>query len=222
MKIGFGDCVFDPEARQVVRNGRPVPLSPKAFLLLDALLAARPKALSRAQIHERVWPATHVSESNLANLIVELRRALGDDADEPRYIRTLPRFGYAFRGDAAPLETDSRQAGSRGPLYRLIWGRREIALKSGVNLLGRDPDAVVWIDDESVSRRHARIVVGDGEVTIEDLGSKNGTRVGGRRIDRPTPLAEGDTLKIGPASMTLRILRRTGSTVSTMKSRAPR
>jgi len=104
-------------------------------------------------------------------------------------------------------------------VYRLVWGRREVALDPGENLIGRDRDAVVWIDDDSVSRRHARILIGEEGATIEDLGSKNGTAVGDRKIDEPIRLTEKDVVRIGPATLRLRILKRTGSTLSSMKER---
>ena len=107
-------------------------------------------------------------------------------------------------------------------VYRLIWGRREIALNPGENLIGRDQEAVVWIDDESVSRRHARITVGDDGATLEDLGSKNGTSLKGRKVQGRAALADKDELKIGPASMVLRVFRRTGSTLSSMKGPGPK
>ena len=110
--------------------------------------------------------------------------------------------------------------GAPGLAYRLVWGRREIALDPGDNLIGRDRDAVVWIDDESVSRRHARISIGKEGATIEDLGSKNGTYVGGKKIRGGRRLADRDVVKIGPATLTLRVLRRTGSTLSTMRERS--
>ena len=89
-------------------------------------------------------------------------------------------------------------------------------------LIGRDREAVVWIDDESVSRRHARISISEEGATIEDLGSKNGTYVDEKRIRARTPLTDRDVVKIGPATLTLRVLRRTGSTRSTMRERSPR
>lgn len=219
MRLSFADCVFDPDTREVFRGGERLAISPKAFALLDLLIKHRPKAASKAEIHERLWPDTHVSEANLANLVVELRAALGDDARKPSIIRTVARFGYAFSAEAAP-ERGSRGGipDSGGLVYRLVWGRREIALDPGDNLIGRDREAVVWIDDESISRRHARISIGDGEATVEDLGSKNGTFVGGKRIRKPTRLRDRDVIKVGPASLVLRVLRRTGSTLSSLKA----
>lgn len=215
MRVSFEGCVFDSDTRQLSKRGRVVPLSPKAFALLDLLIRERPKAVSKESIHEQLWPATFVSEANLANLVVELRSALGDEARKPRIIRTVARFGYAFCAEATAAS--AKDPSSHDAAYRLIWGRREIALNPGENLIGRDQEAIVWIDDESVSRRHARIVVGEDGATLEDLGSKNGTFWKGRRIRGATELADKDELKIGPASMVLRILRRTGSTLSSMK-----
>lgn len=221
MKVTFEGCVFDSHTRQVSREGKVVALSPKAFALLEILIRDRPKAVSKEEIHGSLWPSTFVSEGNLANLIGELRSALGDHARRSRIIRTVARFGYAFCADADEVEARSSSR-APGAAYRLIWGRREIALNSGENLIGRDESAVVWIDDESVSRRHARITIGKDGATLEDLGSKNGTYLKGRKIRGAAPLGDKDALKIGPARMVFRVLRRTGSTLSSMKQQAPR
>ena len=223
MRLRFGDAVFDSDTREVLRAGEPLAISPKAFALLELLVESRPKAVSKADIHSRLWPGIHVSEANLANLVVELRSALGDDARKPSVIRTVARFGYAFSAKASPDRSrPGPEPNVSGRAYRLVWGRREISLDPGENLIGRDRDAVVWIDDESVSRRHARISIEDGGATIEDLGSKNGTYRGGKRIHGAARLADRDVVRVGPATMTLRVMKRTGSTRSTMKERSPR
>ena len=221
MRLRFGDCVFDGDTREVFRGGESRAVSPKAFALLELLLQSRPKAVCRADIHARLWPDVHVSEANLANLVVELRAALGDDARRPRIIRTVPRFGYTFRAAARTERRPAEASDAEGSAYRLVWGRREITLETGENLIGRDREAIVWIDDESVSRRHARITIGKDGSSIEDLGSKNGTSVGGRRIRRAAPLSDRDVVKIGPATLTFRVMKRTGSTRST-RTKAPK
>jgi len=223
MRLRFADCVFDGDTREVVREGRVRPVSPKAFALLELLIERRPGAVSRDDIHARLWPDVHVSEANLANLVVELRTALGDDARRPRLIRTVPRFGYAFKADARP-DRGRVETGEPAPrfVYRLLWGRREISLDPGENLIGRDRDAIVWVDDDSVSRRHARITVDADVATIEDLGSKNGTYVGDRKIRGPVVLSDRDVVRVGPATLKLRVYRRTGSTLSTVKERPSR
>jgi DNA-binding winged helix-turn-helix (wHTH) protein len=219
MRLASGNWIFDSDTREVIRGGASLSLSPKAFDLLELLIRRRPKAVSKADIHEHLWGATFVSPANLANLVGELRAALGDDARHPLVLRTVARFGYAFAAEAAAVP-EKAPARPRTPFAcRLVWGHDEVALDPGENLIGRDHDSVVWIDDASVSRRHARISVDDSGATVEDLGSKNGTFLRGRRIGKPARLTDKDAIKIGPASMIFRLFKRTGSTASTVEER---
>ena len=96
MRLCFGDFAFDSLARQLFRGPHLVHLSPKAFQLLQALVEARPNAVSKHDLQALVWPNTFVSDANLAVLIGEIRSALGDDPRKPRLIRTVYGFGYAF------------------------------------------------------------------------------------------------------------------------------
>jgi DNA-binding winged helix-turn-helix (wHTH) protein len=124
MRLRFGDCEFDPDTREVFRGGKPVHVSPKAFALLAALVERRPKAISKDELHKLLWPDTFVSDANLPNLVAELREVLGDDAHQPRIIRTVPRFGYAFRakrrspGDSRPPVSVSSGEIVRSPCIR--------------------------------------------------------------------------------------------------------
>jgi DNA-binding winged helix-turn-helix (wHTH) protein len=201
MRFTFGDCVLDHEGREVLREGKALALPPKAFQLLAMLIQTRPKAVSKARIHEELWPETFVSDANLANLVAHLRSALGDDARNPRIIRTVQRFGYAF---AAPVEEIPSAAAEKRAVFKIIWGDREIALREGENVLGREHDAAAWIDVHSVSRRHARIVVSGETATLEDLGSKNGTFLKGETVTAPRCLNDGDHFRIGTVEMTVR------------------
>ena len=166
--------------------------------------------MSKEELQEILWPSTYVSDANLPNLVADLRSELGDNPRSSRVIRTVQRFGYAFV--ATPLS--AQHAGPRDHAYRLIWGNREIALDDGENLFGREDDAVVWIDDAAVSRRHARIVIDESGAVLEDLGSKNGTYLRSRRLPSPAKLADGDVITIGTASMTFRVLDKTASTAT--------
>ena len=100
MSFWFGDFELDQERRQLLRSGEPVPLEPKAYELLGLLLERRPRALSRAQIRDVIWPQTFITESTLAVVVNAVREALEDDARHPRFIRTVHGFGYAFCGEA--------------------------------------------------------------------------------------------------------------------------
>ena len=208
MRVSFGDCVLDSDTRELLRGGVSVHLEPKAFALLELLIAARPRAISKLRLQDALWPKTYVSERSLARLVGDLRSAIGDRAQKPRFIRTVHRFGYAFCGDA-------REGLRRDAAFlhcRLVWGDREIALVKGENVLGRDPEAAVWIDIDSVSRRHARIVVEEETATLEDLGSKNGTFLEGQKVTSPARLVDGARIKVGGASLLYRCLRRIGTT----------
>jgi DNA-binding winged helix-turn-helix (wHTH) protein len=212
MRKRFETFVFDSEVRQLLREGRPVPLSPKAFALLELLLERAPRAISKEEIQNALWPATFVSESSLTNVVAEARAALGDSARNPRLLRTVHGFGYAFCGTAFD-EGTSAEAGDFVP-FRLVRGNRKIPLSPGENILGRDPDASVHVDHASVSRRHARISVRGSKVVLEDLASRNGTFLAGRRIDSPVELHDGDIIGLGPVTLTFQALTATGSTAS--------
>jgi DNA-binding winged helix-turn-helix (wHTH) protein len=203
MRIGFGDFIFDSETKELLRQDRSVSLSPKAFQLLEILIESRPKALSKSQLHDRLWPKTFVVEANLSNLIGEIRRLLDDDPRQPRYVRTVHRFGYAFRAHTVDLA----RSDISGVVCRLIWAGGSATLREGEHIVGRDADAAVFLDSPSVSRRHARIRIADGHATFEDLGSKNGSSVGGRRTHEPVPLADGDVITTGVIELTFRIVR---------------
>lgn len=212
MRHQFGDCVLDLETRELSRGGRPLTIEPKAFRLLELLVEARPKALSKSELQDSLWPNTYVSEGSLARLVAEIRAAIGDRAERPRFIRTVHGYGYAFSGEV--VASDRPRSARQGLHCRLVWGEREIALAPGENILGRDPDALVWIDLDSVSRRHARIVVSGMTATLEDLGSKNGTYLRGERITSVSTLENGDTIRIGAASLAFRSFRPARSTAT--------
>jgi len=96
MKVCFGDYELDLGTRLLSRSGAVVHLSPKAFEVLRVLVERRPNAVSKSELHERIWPGTFVSDDSLSRLIVELREAIDDNARKPRFVRTLHGFGYAF------------------------------------------------------------------------------------------------------------------------------
>jgi DNA-binding winged helix-turn-helix (wHTH) protein len=213
MRLVFGECEFDSGRRVLLRHGSERPLSPKAFQLLELLLDRRPEAVAKTELLERLWPDTFVTDASLHNVVAEIRAALGDAPRAARYIRTVPRYGYAFHGEARRLASAdvSRPAGV-GP--RLLSGEHEWLLAEGSNLIGRDRDCAIRIDSATLSRHHARIVVLNGDATVEDLDSKNGTQVNGRRVSQPVPLEDGDELQVGSATMVYRTLEALPSTVT--------
>jgi DNA-binding winged helix-turn-helix (wHTH) protein len=220
LRVRFANCTLDTDARELLRGDEPVRLTGKAFRLLELLVESRPKALSKDALQNEVWPDVFVTESNVASLITELRQALGDDARHPRLIRTVYGFGYAFCGETTESEPSARSSRRSGvSSYRLLWGGNEIVLAEGENILGRGPESVRWIDRDTVSRRHARIVVAGEKATLEDLGSKNGTYLRGRTVERAMPLADGDEIKLGSVPLKVKLLAEPGSTATSTKRR---
>lgn len=197
MKLRFGENLFDPEARRLERAGKPVELTPKAFALLELLVRERPRAVSKAEIRDALWPDTYVSDVNLATLAFEVRQAIGDDARAPRHLRTVRGFGYAFQGGA------QADAPHRVRLL-LIWKQGEFALGAGVHDIGRAEQADVVLAGAKVSRLHARIRVEGGNASIEDLGSKNGTFLREMRLAGPESLNDGDVIRLGTEELMVR------------------
>jgi len=103
---------------------------------------------------------------------------------------------------------DSRSGfGERRLQCRLAWEGGRATVSPGVHVLGRDHEAEVVIDATTVSRRHARLTVAEGGLTLEDLGSRNGTWVGEKKVERPVGLEDGVTFKLGSLEVTLRLTR---------------
>jgi DNA-binding winged helix-turn-helix (wHTH) protein len=202
VEVGFGLFTFNETARELHCGGRPVHLSPKAFDLLAILLRRRPRAASKADLHAELWPDTFVSDGSLAVLVAEIRRALGDSAQHPTYLRTVNRFGYAFnaRQETPDILIQTQPAS----VCFLVRGDERLRLRRGDNFVGRDPTADVCLEAVGISRRHALITVRDGDVVLQDLGSKNGTFVDGIRVTTPTTLGDRAEMRLGALRLTFR------------------
>jgi DNA-binding winged helix-turn-helix (wHTH) protein len=202
MRVQFGDITLDSASRQLVRGGTAIHLPPKAFDLLCHLVERRPSAMSKDQLFELVWPGTFVVEGNLTVLVTELRRALGDDPHTPRFIRTIPKHGYAFCGEAT--EIAPRPAVRSALRVWLLWNDSVLPLAEGENVIGRDPSCGVWLDQPGVSRHHARVLVTGDVAEIEDLGSTNGTFVSEIAIAGPHQLRDADIIQVGSVDLKYR------------------
>jgi DNA-binding winged helix-turn-helix (wHTH) protein len=190
VRFDLGDLVLDVATRQLLRNSSEVRLSPKAFDFLALLIRERPRVVTKAELHQQIWSGVFVSDASVAMVASEVRAALGESARAPRRIRTAHGHGYAFQGEIRPTALDA-------PNYWLIVGERVVPLRDGDNIVGREADVDVRIDGPSVSRRHARIRVSASGVTVEDLGSTNGTFVGKRRITDVAAINNGDEIRFG-------------------------
>ena len=192
MPLRFGAFTFDARRRELCRDGKPLPLSPKAFLLLEMLTDARPNPVTHETLYQRLWPDVVVEPGNLHGLISEIRAAL-DDRDHA-VVRTVHRVGYTFAGTGV-IEESAR--------FSILLGDEEIPLHGGENGIGRDPRDTIAIHSPEVSRHHARLTVNGSSITLEDLGSKNGTYIGKRPVTTPVEVAPGDEILIGTIRLRL-------------------
>lgn len=207
MRVRFRDVLLDTHTRQITRGEAEVHLSPKAFDLLVLLVERRPAVVQKAELRERLWPGVHVVDAGLTNLIAEIRAAV-DEPGAPPLVRTVHRVGYAFSGEAVDADPGGVADSPASARFWVVWKDRAIVLAGGEHVIGRDAASAVWIDDESVSRRHARIRVPaagtDDRTTIEDLNSTNGTYVQGRRVSAAATLENGDRIRVGTVTLVFR------------------
>ena len=206
MILRFGPFSIDAGRRLLLRAGVTIHLTPKGFDLLCLLVSEAPRVLSKRELHERLWPGTFVSDASLTGLVKELRRALRDrDRGDVLVIRTAHRVGYA-----CDLAVDAGERDAR-PWHWLIFVGHRVRLQPET-VIGRDPEADVWLDLPSISRRHARIVIEPTGVRLEDLGSKNGTTIGDAPVRSSVALRDGDRISFGSV---VSIYRTSGTGAST-------
>jgi DNA-binding winged helix-turn-helix (wHTH) protein len=205
VRARFAQFTVDSETRQLQAGEREIHLSPKAFDLLCVLIEARPKVVEKADLHARIWPNTYVVDANLNILIGEIRRAIGDSVQDPKFIRTVHGVGYAFCGTAA--DVPHPRAAIQPVICWVIWNGQTHPLAEGDNVIGRDPRSDIWLDAPGVSRRHAIIRLENSRrrVMLEDLGSTNGTFVRRDRVDAEVVLTDGDLIQIGTVDLTVRL-----------------
>jgi len=115
VRYRFSEFTLSPQRRLLLRDGREVPLIPRYFDLLLLLIERRREAVHRREIFDRAWPDVIVSESALSQAVRTIRRTLGDDSREPRFIRTVSRHGYQFVHPDVIEEEDDASAPAPQP-----------------------------------------------------------------------------------------------------------
>ena len=211
----FGVFELDSRTGELRKRGTRVHLQEQPFQVLAMLVERAGDLVTRDELKQRLWSGSvYVDfEQGLNNAVAKIRMALGDSAESPRFVETLERRGYRFiagvewvtGGHQSALARPGTPSLAAATVVRLVMDGKAIALAEGSHTVGRDPAAALWIDSALVSRRHARIVVLDGHVTIEDLGSRNGTFVNGERLTSAGPLKDGDEIRLGSISLSVRI-----------------
>jgi DNA-binding winged helix-turn-helix (wHTH) protein len=200
MRLKFADCILDLRARQLERQGKVVPLEPKVYELLEVLIKRRPAVVTNSELDDLLWPQVYVARTSLTHLVSKLRTALGDRPRGCHVIRTAYKAGYAFCAEVTSVQS----AAAAPATIELVWKKQSLLLTDGEHLAGRDTECSLMIDADTVSRRHARIIVVSGTATVEDLDSTNGTHVNRTRISGPTLLSSGDELSLGSEVLQVR------------------
>jgi len=204
--FGVGHWRVDPALNSVAGPMATAHLEPKVREVLVCLAEHASDVVSKELLLRSVWPDTCVTDDVLTRAIFELRRVFGDEVRRPRVIQTIPKRGYRL---IAPVVLDiDRTAASptkEETTCTLTWRERGVTLTEGIYLLGREESLPIRVPFPSVSRRHARITIGGGAVTVEDLASKNGTFLRDTRLTAPTLLRNGDTLVAGKVRIRVRL-----------------
>ena len=207
----FGLFELNLQTGELRKRGERVAFQEQPFQVLARLVSRPGELVTREELQAALWPhAVFVDfDHGLNKAVAKIRHALGDLADSPRFVETLERRGYRFIAPVELSQPDGKDRPARGlagqppSIVRLLIDDRSIPLAPGVHEIGRDPSVAVWIDSSFVSRRHARLTVDLRGITLEDLGSHNGTFLNGQRLSAPLPLRHGDEIRIGPARLTV-------------------
>jgi DNA-binding winged helix-turn-helix (wHTH) protein/TolB-like protein len=191
----FGVFEFDRTTLELRRQGLVVPIEPQPARALSRLLERAGDVIGRDELRDAVWSKeTHVDfERGLAYVIAQIRGALGDSADNPRFVQTLPRKGYKFiapvqiigvaADTAASLEPAApaaqNAAGSLGrwpwlavvavvlvAMSFVLWGRARATPAAGSNLR---VVAVSVFDNETGLTEHDRLVAGLSDLVVTRL-----------------------------------------------------
>jgi DNA-binding winged helix-turn-helix (wHTH) protein len=202
MRYEFGELSLDTDALQLRRGEDPLHLSPKAMDLLIILIVDRHRAVPKRELYDRLWQGTFVVDGNLPVLIREIRTALGDTEHE--IIRTVYRTGYSFATPVREINVARGVVTAEGFVHILIYDNQQRQLVEGENLVGREPEAQVFLPSASVSRRHALIVVDGGQAIVSDLASKNGTFIGNQPVAQRSVLADGAVIRFGEITVRYR------------------
>jgi len=159
----FGDFTLSPRRRILICRGEEQPLIPRYFDLLLFLIERRHEAVHRRDIFDRVWNDVIVSDSALSQAIRTIRRTLGDDPREPRFIRTVSRHGYRFVFLDVVEEDDDHASSPPAPVE--VTTIEPAAADPFEPLLQRVTDVVSTAEEEEEQREAAELLhaLGTGE-----------------------------------------------------------
>lgn len=194
----FGPFSLRPRAVELRRDNIVLTMRPKCFDLLVYLALHPDRLITVTELLEHVWRGVVVNEGTVTRTVAELRFALAEDAEHPKYIETVSRRGYKFIANVRRQRRGIRSDRSdEMPCFALVHEGQEFPLWDGEHLIGRGPDVAVPLFGPAVSRHHARVIASGESLTLEDLSSRNGTFVNGILAAGSVALYTGDEIRIG-------------------------
>ena len=195
------DVEIDPSIPSIRRGGEEVDLRAKGLQVLLFLVENRHRVVSRDEILENSWPGIHVVDATLAGCIQEIRKALGDDAKDPRFIRTLPKLGYRF---IAPAEYSAEPTPSPdAPAVAdrdFSYSRKVAAACAVAGLIG----IAAWVFSAERLRKPT-VVYGMAEVAWWKLDERSGVTVTDASPSGLTGAATGGSWEAGRLDGGLRL-----------------
>jgi DNA-binding winged helix-turn-helix (wHTH) protein len=205
-ELTIGEWRVQPDLGRATRDDRLVHLEPRVMDVLVCLAERAGEVVSREEIIDVVWATEFIAANTLTHAIAEIRHALCDDARTPSYIQTIPKRGYRLIArvefdDPRPRASNARRYG-----LALMVDDRSTPLVNGEYLIGRTDEADIRVDTPEVSRRHAVLVVRRGTVSVEDLGSKNGTFLDGRPVTGREVVRPGAIIRLGRHTARIRVV----------------
>ena len=184
----FGTFEFDPETCELRKNGRVIALEPQPAKALALLLSRADDIVSRDELREAVWGSdTHVDfDRGLAYCLSQIRSALGDSAENPRFVQTIPKRGFKFVApvSAPPATAPAAQTFNNWVTIPLVFALAAVSVGLVVATFLSPPEpgkivhvAVSIFDNETGQAEYDRTVAGLSDLVVERLSKMDPQRL---------------------------------------------
>ena len=151
----FGEYELCPQTHELIRRGERVAIQKRIFCLLVYLVANRNRAVTKEELVDAVWDGNPISETVIPRAIMKARRAIRDERETPRYIRTIRGYGYRFINASEVVPTQDVQSSEPSAVQETDESREPSTLEAPM----RDPDQTLLIARSRVQRWFFFVVV---------------------------------------------------------------
>ncbi|MDQ0465497.1 DNA-binding winged helix-turn-helix (wHTH) protein [Caulobacter ginsengisoli] len=182
----LGDWIFTPAAQELRRGEARVRLEHRAARALELLCERRGEVVTQAELIQRLWQGRQVSDNSLAVVIGDLRRALGDNARQPRFVETVAKAGYRL---IAPAQANPSNPRRREVLALAAAGLAAVAVWGGYRLFKPGPRLVVVepVENATGEAAYDALAQACSGLILTDLGQEAGLRLRRRSPGAPIP-----------------------------------